>query len=386
MQKATSKYAFGNQFNQVTPSRGYITNSFDPLPPMYSRINDILMPKKRIRFSTKIKTSKENLKLPNINLKNDSETSFEEPPVRVKRYKDSIHTKASLLRYQRIMEKANLMPHQPLDTNRSVKNNKVVVSQDFEEYEIEELIDLDLNDYKHKIDENQKEFEKQADEVKTNHEEDKKVERDVISVDLNIVSDSDESDDSSEHQKQKHKKRSQKTLQQANKNNDQEGDSFNESKDELDHSMSRSVKLKFGSSLSEDGNYTMLKCYEDMLCNEIKHIYPKINSNEFSRTKTSAFIRLPRKFKPPKKEEEQSNLNFKAFSNTKDPLDDDQKVEMKKHKLRVSKQLEKAMLITDKIKQKKGFLITAAAPKSENIHNIVNAFEDWTSNWKKIFT
>ena len=44
------------------------------------------------------------------------------------------------------------------------------------------------------------------------------------------------------------------------------------------------------------------------------------------------------------------------------------------------------MFITDKIKQKKGFLITAAAPKSENIHNIVNAFEDWTSNWKKIFT
>jgi hypothetical protein len=227
---------------------------------------------------------------------------------------------------------------------------------------------------------------------------------DVVSVDGSEGSDSD-SENVVDLKREMIKKRlrkavlANKTISKFKENNDllnikrggydDEDDPFNNSRDADDEiDQPKSIKLKFGSSLSEDGNYTMLKCYEDMLCNDIQNIYPKINTNQMVRTKTSAFIRLPRKFKEQKKVEGErqinmsKSLNIETEKNEREKLD---KLEINKHKIRVSKQLERAMILTDKIRQKKGQLVTLKPPKSENVNNIVNAYQMWTSNWKKIF-
>jgi hypothetical protein len=226
---------------------------------------------------------------------------------------------------------------------------------------------------------------------------------DIVSVDGSDGSDSD-SENVVDLKREMIKKRlrkaalANKTISKFKENNDllniqrgydDEDDPFNNSRDADDEiDQPKSIKLKFGSSLSEDGNYTMLKCYEDMLCNDIQNIYPKINTNQMVRTKTSAFIRLPRKFKEQKKVEGErqinmsKSLNIETEKNEREKLD---KLEIKKHKIRVSKQLERAMVLTDKIRQKKGQLVTLKPPKSENVNNIVNAYQLWTSNWKKIF-
>ena len=74
-------------------------------------------------------------------------------------------------------------------------------------------------------------------------------------------------------------------------------------------------------------------------------------------------------------------MNIETEKNESEKLN---KIEIKKHKIRVSRQLERAMVLTDKIRQKKGQLITLKPPKSENV-NLINAYQMWTSNWKKIF-
>lgn len=152
----------------------------------------------------------------------------------------------------------------------------------------------------------------------------------------------------------------------------------------------KSLNLKFGSSLSEDGNYAMLKCYEDMLCQEIQKLEPKLDSNQISRTKTSIYMQLPRKFnendqdenKLPKIDQRklQNALASKQNENNSELL-----IEIKKHRVRVSKQLEKAMVLSDILKKKRGELVTSDVSTLNGVNNVVNAYQMWTSNWNKIF-
>ena len=403
MFKKANKYGFDNQV-----SIGYLSSSFEPLPPMWSRINDIISSKKkRIQFSNKIKNSRDEIKLPNINVQREGSA---EEPVKAKK-PDSIHTKASMLRTQRIMEKT-LMLEMKNNGGYKERNGEFKKKDDFftnpDGIEVEDIVKLELNDTELKAEEekNVTQNENEALIQERTYENETKP-SDVLSVDDGEGNSSEsDSDDNLEQvtdlKREMIKKRFRKailvnkTLAKLKTNNvllnlrpneGDENDPFTDSKngdDEFDPLST--VKLKFGSSLSEDGNYTMLKCYEDMLCNEIQKIQPKLNTNQIARTKTSAFIRIPRKFNSPVKVNEERKINLNKNLNEEN-LDKEklEKVEVKKHKIRVSKQLERAMLITDRIKQKKGQLVTAVKPKSENVHSIVNAYEMWTNSWKKIF-
>ena len=62
LKKINNKHSYDNKI-----PNGYVSHSFEPLPQLWSRINEIIAPKKRIRFSNKITVSRFEVKLPNIN-------------------------------------------------------------------------------------------------------------------------------------------------------------------------------------------------------------------------------------------------------------------------------------------------------------------------------
>lgn len=402
MLRKSNKYGYDNHV-----PNGYVSQSFEPLPKMWSRLNEIIQPKKRIRFSNKITLAnpRDDLKLPNINSRRDS--SSEEPVVVRPKKSDSILTKASILRNQKIIERAQMFEMKNnIDSSKKIYHHSRKKKEFFnnsDEFEVENVVKFDLKEEEVKIGDNENIVKNETEAPKEEILLESK-QNDIISIDGSEGSDSD-SENVVDLKREMIKKRfrkvalANKTICKFKENNDllnikrggydDEDDPFNNSRDADDEiDQPKSIKLKFGSSLSEDGNYTMLKCYEDMLCNDIQNIYPKINTNQIVRTKTSAFIRLPRKFKEQKKVEGErrininKSLNVETEKNEREKLD---KLEIKKHKIRVSKQLERAMILTDKIRQKKGQLVTLKPPKSENVNNIVNAYQLWTSNWKKIF-
>jgi hypothetical protein len=403
MLRKSNKYSYDNHV-----PNGYVSQSFEPLPKMWSRLNEIIHRKKRIRFSNKItlSTTRDDLKLPNINSRRDSSSEVEPVVVRPKK-SDSILTKASILRNQKIIERVQMFEMKNnINSSKKIHHHsrkKKEFFNDSDEVEVDNVVKFDLKEEEVIIDNKENIVKNETDVPKDETLLDGK-QNDVVSVDGSEGSDSD-SENVVDLKREMIKKRlrkavlANKTISKFKENNDllnikrggydDEDDPFNNSRDADDEiDQPKSIKLKFGSSLSEDGNYTMLKCYEDMLCNDIQNIYPKINTNQMVRTKTSAFIRLPRKFKEQKKVEGErqinmsKSLNIETEKNEREKLD---KLEINKHKIRVSKQLERAMILTDKIRQKKGQLVTLKPPKSENVNNIVNAYQMWTSNWKKIF-
>lgn len=61
---------------------------------------------------------------------------------------------------------------------------------------------------------------------------------------------------------------------------------------------SKEMDLRFGSLLSEEGNYAMLKTYEDMIYQELLTLYPQLVKNQMQmyRTATQDFQMLPSRF------------------------------------------------------------------------------------------
>ena len=61
---------------------------------------------------------------------------------------------------------------------------------------------------------------------------------------------------------------------------------------------SKKMDLRFGSLLSEEGNYAMLKTYEDMIYQELLSLYPHLVTKQIQmyRTATQDFQMLPSKF------------------------------------------------------------------------------------------
>ncbi len=53
------------------------------------------------------------------------------------------------------------------------------------------------------------------------------------------------------------------------------------------------MDLRFGSLLSEDGNYAMLKTYEDMIYDELVTLYPQLIKPQMYRTNTNDFRNFP---------------------------------------------------------------------------------------------
>jgi hypothetical protein len=132
------------------------------------------------------------------------------------------------------------------------------------------------------------------------------------------------------------------------------------------------LDLKFGSSLSEDGNYAMLKAYEDLLYHDILSINPKLIAPVLTRTKTEAFIKLPNKFPS-------SNESTPTPSSKEDAAS----IELKKHKYYVSKQLERAMKIKDLVNESK------KNPENLNdytkITNLLRKYQNWKhSCWQAV--
>lgn len=133
------------------------------------------------------------------------------------------------------------------------------------------------------------------------------------------------------------------------------------------------TNFKFGSCLSEDGRYAMLKAYEDMLYFELLTIFPQPNiKSSLSRTNTEIFLHLPRKSTENKKlsvlpQIKQTNQNQNLIDN----LNSDEN----KLKFCVSKELEKAMKIYDEIKKQKGQLTTTC--QTYKINNLIGAYDLW---------
>jgi len=91
--------------------------------------------------------------------------------------------------------------------------------------------------------------------------------------------------------------------------------------------------ITFSSSLSEDANYAMLKTYEDMLYFDLLSIYPE--TEHLVRTKTKDFIQIKRKLPNKLPAIRGSPEEIQNFS------------EVKSHKVKISKHLEKVNLIVE---------------------------------------
>ncbi|RNA36407.1 hypothetical protein BpHYR1_027714, partial [Brachionus plicatilis] len=133
------------------------------------------------------------------------------------------------------------------------------------------------------------------------------------------------------------------------------------------------IGFKFGSNLSEDGKYALLKTYEDMIYYELLSINPDKNLNKsLERTKTEFFKSLPKKEElklPEIKNKHMSDIK----ENNKSLMS-----ELNKKKYSCTKQLEKAMKIYDGIKKFKGEHTTNQNYYKKN--QLLAAYKSWKSN------
>lgn len=144
--------------------------------------------------------------------------------------------------------------------------------------------------------------------------------------------------------------------------------------------LNNKINFKFGSYLSEDGRFAMLKTYEDMLYMELTAIYPDLNlRGTLVRTNTEFFKHLPANQNTPKLPMikgpvQAAETQNKTRIKTGDSLYSNSNVD----KFNCSKELEKAMKIYDSIRLKKGELTTSSdKPK---INNLIGAYDSWKKN------
>lgn len=140
-------------------------------------------------------------------------------------------------------------------------------------------------------------------------------------------------------------------------------------------------QLKFGSLLSPDAGYAMLKTYEDIIYSELETICPEtVSKEQLTKTKTQLYINLP-KIKPvePTKTTTTSNpirendLKLPSVK-TNRPAETSNTNDLRQ-KYYVSKKLEKAMNIYDEIKRRKGELTTSSTRLRSN--DIVSDYVKW---------
>ncbi|CAF1094893.1 unnamed protein product [Brachionus calyciflorus] len=132
---------------------------------------------------------------------------------------------------------------------------------------------------------------------------------------------------------------------------------------------SKKINFKFGSSLSEDGRYAMLKAYEDMIYYDLLSMNPERHlKNTLERTKTEVFKQIP------KKSCDVKLPNIKDKANNVDNLMSDEN----KKKFNCSKELEKAMKIYDGIKKFKGEIITTQNYYKKD--QLLPAYKAWKAN------
>jgi hypothetical protein len=384
------KFAYNNPFKLPKPISGYVSDSFNPLPQLRSRINDILSPKKRIRFISSRITTKDISKLPDIKRETKSEAQSHN------NNKNEIHTRTSLLRQakntkQTIAKKKNRLSS---FVETKITDDLYDDLDDYieEDYYEPEIIEKKVTKFQIDNDRNNAKRDNSEDVVVLKNDSDDNLEifekeKIVVVVDMRREAVKNRFRKALLANRSIAKLKEDNILLKIGKQNDDE-DPFTSSDNDARPAavdQSKTTNLKFGSSLSEDGNYTMLKCYEDMLSQDIRKMYPK--TDEMTRTKTSTFIRLPRKFDSKKHMDFVDNqAKLQQLSTAKNS--EVELAELKKHRIRVSRQLEKAMVITDKIKQRKGELVTSADGKNVSFghNNIINAYEMWTTNWKKMFS
>jgi hypothetical protein len=141
-------------------------------------------------------------------------------------------------------------------------------------------------------------------------------------------------------------------------------------------SVSKKIKenLKFGSLMSEDASYAMLKTYEDMIYSDLSNIYPdSVVSDQLSKTKTQLYIK--------RHTDESEPLNV----TTSQKHNDESSSKDLMHKYYVSKKLEKAMNICDEIKRRKGELVTTNASTNKlKASNLIGDYEKWKKYCFKI--
>ena len=146
----------------------------------------------------------------------------------------------------------------------------------------------------------------------------------------------------------------------------------------------KNLNLRFGSLLSEDGNYAMLKTYEDMIYSDLLTLYPQLAATvSLLRTDTNDFKNFPIKFNSTQSQKNFPYINVELKSKKK--LIELENIEIINHKNNISKQLDMAMKIYDAIQLKKGTLTTL--PNNINFTNekkIVKAFVNWKNDWHTI--
>lgn len=155
-----------------------------------------------------------------------------------------------------------------------------------------------------------------------------------------------------------------------------------------DSEEAKQVKLKesleFGSFLSEEAIFAMLKSYEDMIYNELSKLYPEsMLHDQFTRTKTQIYMDLPRLSVRKQQrgndvdvEDSQKAWKSKAAVGEKNKTDD--ATNELKRKYEISKQLERAMHLYDEIKKKKGELTTSGNRFKST--NLIRDYEKWKKN------
>lgn len=153
------------------------------------------------------------------------------------------------------------------------------------------------------------------------------------------------------------------------------------------------LNLKFGSKLSEDANYAMLKTYEDMIYFDLLSIYPNL---KLSRTNTEFFKNVPRKFSSRRKVNKLPEIQNKpqpkaSIKSNKLDVQKSFLTEVRvrensvgKHKYTISRQLESAMKISDIVKEAKGEYVPSVAVNNLKSDNIISDFENWKKNWNSV--
>jgi hypothetical protein len=181
-------------------------------------------------------------------------------------------------------------------------------------------------------------------------------------------------------------------FNQEMKKQDTTSDYFSSSLSTNDFSGSTSLNNS-SMSFSEDASYAMLKCYEDKIYTDLSGLSP---SSSLVRTNTEVYTRLPTKLNTTKS----PKLSKPALENKLPALEETNensvpvvmiktnsnlyRMDVQKRKYRMSRQIEKAMKLSDLIEKTKQNEIIRNNKVFVN-ENLVRAYEHWNGQtWKRL--
>jgi hypothetical protein len=125
-------------------------------------------------------------------------------------------------------------------------------------------------------------------------------------------------------------------------------------------------EVKFGSSLSKDGQCAMLKTYEDELCKRLKEHFPR---EYLPRIKTAMFKLNTKHYYNDNSSQERSSSPTSSICTLSDMSE-------QKRRLKVSKQIRSAMEIIDDL---------GKLTNDNDGTEVIIKYEKWYNQWSKMF-